>query len=228
MIKEWENMLVTPIKPSPEKTTQRVVLSNISWQTYESLLAEAGDKRSSRFSYSQGVLEIIMPSDLHETINCLLKQFVTTLSDELKLKRKGFGSTTLNREDLKQGAEPDSCFYIQNVDRIRGRRINLSTDPPPDLIIEVDLTSPSTNRFVIYKSLGVPEIWRYLGETVQFVQLQNGEYVICEYSNTFPIVSAEIINQFLQMAQTEDDMTIIDALRVWVREKLRSPEATEQ
>ncbi|MEG3941252.1 Uma2 family endonuclease [Microcoleus sp. S36b_A3] len=221
-------MLVTPIKPSPEKTTQRVVLSNISWQTYESLLAEAGDKRSSRFSYSQGVLEIIMPSDLHETINCLLKQFVTTLSDELKLKRKGFGSTTLNREDLKQGAEPDSCFYIQNVDRIRGRRINLSTDPPPDLIIEVDLTSPSTNRFVIYKSLGVPEIWRYLGETVQFVQLQNGEYVICEYSNTFPIVSAEIINQFLQMAQTEDDMTIIDALRVWVREKLRSPEATEQ
>ncbi|MEG4015378.1 MULTISPECIES: Uma2 family endonuclease [unclassified Microcoleus] len=221
-------MLVTPIKPSPETTTQRVVLSNISWQTYESLLAEAGDKRSSRFSYSQGVLEIIMPSDLHETVNCLLKQFVTTLSDELKLKRKGFGSTTLNREDLKQGAEPDSCFYIQNVVRIRGRRINLSTDPPPDLIIEVDLTSPSTNRFVIYKSLGVPEIWRYLGETVQFVQLQNGEYVICEYSNTFPIVSAEIINQFLQMAQTEDDMTIIDALRVWVREKLRSPEATEQ
>ncbi|WP_370589543.1 Uma2 family endonuclease [Tychonema sp. LEGE 07203] len=106
--------------------------------------------------------------------------------------------------------------------------MNLSTDPPPDLIIEVDLTSPSTNRFVIYKSLGVPEIWRYLGETVQFVQLQNGEYVICEYSNTFPIVSAEIINQFLQMAQTEDDMTIIDALRVWVREKLRSPSATEQ
>ncbi|MDP8932992.1 MAG: Uma2 family endonuclease, partial [Cyanobacteriota bacterium] len=124
-------MTVTTINPSPEKTTQRVVLSNISWQTYESLLAEAGDKRSSRFSYSQGVLEIIMPSDLHETINCLLKLFVTTLSDELKLNRKGFGSTTLNREELKQGAEPDSCFYIQNVYRIPGRKINLSIDPPP-------------------------------------------------------------------------------------------------
>ncbi|MEG4805497.1 Uma2 family endonuclease [Microcoleus sp. ARI1-B5] len=221
-------MLVTPIKPSPETTTQRIVLSNISWQTYESLLAEAGDKRSSRFSYSQGVLEIIMPSDLHETVNCLLKQFVTTLSDELKLKRKGFGSTTLNREDLKQGAEPDSCFYIQNVERIRGRKINLSNDPPPDLIIEVELTTPSTNRFVIYQNLGVPEIWRYLGEAIQIFQLQKGEYVICEYSSTFPIVSSEIINQFLQMAETEDDMTIIDALRVWVREKLRSPETTEQ
>ena len=220
-------MTVTTINPSPEKTTQRVVLSNISWQTYESLLAEAGDKRSSRFSYSQGVLEIIMPSDLHETINCLLKQFVTTLSDELKLKRKGFGSTTLNREELKQGAEPDSCFYIQNVARIRGRKINLSIDPPPDLIIEVDLTSPSTNRFTIYKNLGVPEIWRYLGETVQFFQLQNGEYAIGEYSGAFPIVSSGIINQFLQMAETEDDTTIIEALRVWVRHQLRSP-AQEQ
>jgi len=217
-------MTVTTINPSPEKTTQRVVLSNISWQTYESLLAEAGDKRSSRFSYFQGVLEIIRPSDLHETVNCLLKQFVTTLSDELKLKRKGFGSTTLNREDLKQGAEPDSCFYIQNVDRIRGRKINLSIDPPPDLIIEVDLTSPSINRFTIYKKLGVPEIWRYVGETVQFFQLQNGEYVICEYSGAFPIVSSGIINQFLQMAETEDDTTIIEALRVWVRHQLRSPE----
>ena len=217
-------MTVTLINPSPEKTTQRVVLSNISWQTYQTLLAEAGDKRSSRFSYSQEVLEIIMPSDLHETVNCLLKQFVTTLSDELKLKRKGFGSTTLNREDLKQGAEPDSCFYIQNVDRIRGRKINLSIDPPPDLIIEVDLTSPSTDRFTIYKNLGVPEIWRYLGENVQFFQLQNGEYASCEYSGAFPIVSSGIINQFLQMAETEDDTTIIDALRVWVRQQLRSPE----
>ena len=217
-------MTVTLINPSPEQTTQRVVLSNISWHTYQTLLAEAGDKRSSRFSYSQEVLEIIMPSDLHETVNCLLKQFVTTLSDELKLKRKGFGSTTLNREDLKQGAEPDSCFYIQNVDRIRGRKINLSIDPPPDLIIEVDLTSPSTNRLTIYKNLGVPEIWRYLGETVQFFQLQNGEYASCEYSGAFPIVSSGIINQFLQMAETEDDTTIIDALRVWVREQLRSPD----
>ncbi|MEG4813273.1 Uma2 family endonuclease [Microcoleus sp. K5-D4] len=217
-------MTVTLINSSPETTTQRVVLSNISWQTYQSLLAEAGDKRASRFSYFQEVLEIIMPSDLHETVNCLLKQFVTTLSDELKLKRKGFGSTTLNREDLKQGAEPDSCFYIQNVDRIRGRKINLSIDPPPDLIIEVDLTSPSTNRLTIYKNLGVPEIWRYLGETVQFFQLVNGEYESCEYSGAFPIVSSGIINQFLQMAETEDDTTIIDALRVWVREQLRSPE----
>lgn len=93
-------------------------------------------------------------------------------------KRKGFGSTTLNREDLKQGAEPDSCFYIQN--------------------------------------------------TVEFFQLQNGEYSLSQYSNTFPIVPSEIINQFLQMAETEDDMTILDAFRVWVRNQLRSPENQQE
>ncbi|MEG4322143.1 MULTISPECIES: Uma2 family endonuclease [unclassified Microcoleus] len=221
-------MLVTPIKPSPETTTQRVVLSNISWQTYESLLAEAGDKRSSRFAYSQGVLEIIMPSDLHETVNCLLKRIVTALTEELDLKIKGFGSTTLNREDLKQGAEPDSCFYIQNVDRILGKRLDISIDPPPDLVIEVDITSPSSNRFVVYTQLEIPEIWRYSGESVQIYQLQNQQYVTCDRSPTFPIVSVAMLNQFLQMAETQDDNAIIRSLRQWVGEQLRSPETTEQ
>jgi Uma2 family endonuclease len=193
-------LTVTLINPSPEKTTQRVVLSNISWQTYESLLAEAGDKRASRFSYSQGVLEIIMPSDLHETVNCLLKRIVTALTEELDLKIKGFGSTTLNREDLKQGAEPDSCFYIQNVDRILGRRLDISMNPPPDLVIEVDITSPSSNRFVVYTQLEIPEVWRYSEESVQIYQWQNREYIICDRSPTFPILSVAMLNQFLQMA----------------------------
>ncbi|MFB8795067.1 MAG: Uma2 family endonuclease [Microcoleus sp.] len=221
-------MTITIIHPSPEKITQRVVLSNISWQTYESLLAESGDKRSSRFSYSQGVLEIIMPSDLHETVNCLLRQFVTTLSDELKLKRKGFGSTTLNREDLKQGAEPDSCFYIQNVDRILGKRLDISTDPPPDLVIEVDITSPSSNRFVVYTQLGIPEVWRYRSQTVQIYQLQNREYITCDRSPTFPILSVAMLNQLLQMAETQDDNAIIRSLRQWVRAQLRSPENQQE
>lgn len=221
-------MTITIIHPSPEKITQRVVLSNISWQTYESLLAESGDKRSSRFSYSQGVLEIIMPSDLHETVNCLLRQFVTTLSDELKLKRKGFGSTTLNREDLKQGAEPDSCFYIQNVDRILGKRLDISTDPPPDLVIEVDITSPSSNRFVVYTQLGIPEVWRYRSQTVQIYQLQNREYITCDRSPTFPILSVAMLNQLLQMAETQDDNAIIRSLRQWVSEQLRSPENQQE
>ena len=183
-----------------------------------------GDKRSSLLSYSQGVLEIIMPSDLHEIINCLLKRIVTALTEELDLKIKGFGSTTLNREDLEQGAEPDSCFYIQNVDRILGKRLDISIDPPPDLIIEVDITSPSSNRFVVYTQLGIPEVWRYRLQTVQIYQLQNREYISCDRSPTFPILSVAMLNQLLQMAETQDDNAIIRSLRQWVSEQLRSPE----
>jgi len=119
-------MTMTAVKePPPSQTTQRVILENVSWSTYKQLLAEMGDRRTSRIAYNQGVLEIIMPSDRHETYKQLLERMVNTLTEELNLRVKGFASTTLNREDLRKGAEPDSCYYIQNVDRIRGRTVEL-------------------------------------------------------------------------------------------------------
>jgi Uma2 family endonuclease len=146
---------------------------------------------------------------------------IEALTEELDLPIKGFRSTTLNREDLQRGAEPDSCYYIQNVDRIQGRTVDLSRDPAPDLVIEVDITSPSSRRLQIYKQLEVPEVWRYIGQTVQIYQLQAGTYNLCENSPTFPFVRVEILNQFLQQAQAQDDTTFIRTWRKWVREQLR-------
>ncbi len=142
------------------------------------------ERRTLQIAYNQGVLEIIMPSDRHETEEQLLERMVNTLTEELNLRVKGFASTTLNLEDINAGAEPDSCYYIQNVYLIRGRTVDLAillrsrcaNDPPPDLVIEVDITSSSC-RFDIYRQLGVPEIWRYLGQTVRINQLQEGEYI---------------------------------------------------
>ncbi|MBC6478909.1 MAG: Uma2 family endonuclease [Hormoscilla sp. GM7CHS1pb] len=215
-------MTMTAVQEPPPQTTQRVILENVSWETYKQLLAEMGDRRTSRIAYNQGVLEIIMPSDRHETYKQLLERMVNTLTEELNLRVKGFASTTLNREDLRKGAEPDSCYYIQNVDRIRGRTVDLAINPPPDLVIEVDITSYSRRRFEIYKQLGVPEIWRYLGQTVRINQLQEGEYVELDYSPTFPFVSAATLNQFLQRAETTDDTTMIRAWRQWVGEPRES------
>ncbi|NEN97242.1 MAG: Uma2 family endonuclease [Moorea sp. SIO1F2] len=205
---------------SPVKTTQRIVLQNVSWQTYKALLADLGDHRASRLAYAQGMLEITMPSDRHETYKQLLERMVNTLTEELNLRVKGFASTTLNREDLEHGAEPDSCYYIGNVDYIQGRTVDLANDPPPDLVIEVDITSSSSRRFGIYKQIGVPEVWRYIGQTVEIYRLQNGDYVRCQDNFTFEILSVEIINQFLQQAETQDDTTMILAWRKWVRENL--------
>lgn len=204
----------------PQEGTHRVVLRGVTWQTYQALLAELGDHRTSRLAYELGVLEITMPSDRHETQTKLLERMVETLTEELDLPMKGFRSTTLNREDLQRGAEPDSCYYIQNVGRIAGRTVDLATDPAPDLVLEVDITSPSSRRLNIYQQLGVPEIWRYVDGQVHVLQLQAGGYQRCEVSPTFPCVSATVLNQFLQQAETQDDTTFVRSWRKWVRNQI--------
>ena len=96
-------MVATPVTPAPEKSvsmTQRAILHGVSWQTYARLLSELGDQRSSRLAYNQGVLEIIMPSDRHESHKKFLERMIEALTEELQLAVKSFGSTTLNRDDL--------------------------------------------------------------------------------------------------------------------------------
>lgn len=218
-------MVGTPTTPTSEKSTsltQHVLLHGISWPTYKRLLAELGDQRASRLTYDQGVLEITMPSDRHETHKKLLERMIETLTEELEIPAKSFGSTTLNRDDLERGAEPDSCYYIQHVHRIAGRHVDLATDPPPDLIIEVDISRPSGRRLEIYKQLKVSEIWRYTSSGVQIYQLREGAYVPSDTSLAFPLVSTAVINQFLQQAETQDDTSFIRAWRQWIRQQVSS------
>jgi len=211
-------MTVALPKSLPPQQTQRVVLRNISWQTYQALLVELGNHRSARLAYDCGLLEISMPSDLHEIIKHLLERIIVALTEELGLKIRGVGSVTLDREDLQKGVEPDSGFYIQNATRIRGQRLDLYTGPPPDLVIEVDITSSSKRRLAIYKQLGVPEVWRCTQRRLQIYQLQGEEYVVCDYSPTFPQVSGRILKQFVdRVEQTDDDNAIVRQLREWIR-----------
>lgn len=210
-------MAITLI-PFSRQYTQHIVLDGVSWKTYQGLLEDLGDHRTSRLAYDQGTLEIIMPSDLHEFINRLLEAIVRALTEELNMRLRGYGSTTLEREDLGRGVEPDSCFYIQNVERILGKKLHILTDPPPDLAIEVDITSSSRRRFSIYLQLKIPEVWRYTErQGIIIYKLQGNEYIECEFSPTFAMVSGAVLMQFLQLAETEDDNGVIRALRQWVR-----------
>ncbi|MBV8886515.1 MAG: Uma2 family endonuclease [Chroococcidiopsidaceae cyanobacterium CP_BM_RX_35] len=206
------------------KVTQRVVLESISWRTYQAMLADMGDHRSSRLTYDKGTLEIKMPSKLHEIINRLLELIITALIEELGLSIKGYGSTTLDREDLQKGVEPDSCFYIQNAERLQGLDPELPEDLPPDLAVEVDITISSTRRMGIYKQLGVPEIWRYTKQGITISRLENGEYLECQFSPTFPMISAKTLAEFLQQRQTTDDIGVIRFVRAWLRQWQKSEE----
>ena len=210
-------MSITQV-PAAHQHTQHILLEGITWETYQALLKDLGNHRSFRLAYDQGILEIIMPSDFHEIINRLLEAIVRALTEELGMKIKGYGSTTLDREDLARGVEPDSCFYIQNVDRIIGKKLDIKTDPPPDLAIEVDMTSSSRRRLGIYLQLQIPEVWRYTEQQgLVIYQLQAGEYQECEFSPTFPMISGEVLQPFLQQANSEDDNAVIRALRQWLR-----------
>lgn len=214
--------MTTALLQTSDRYTQHVVLEGITWQTYQAILNDLGEHRTSRLAYDQGFLEIIMPSELHEFISRILEAIVRALTEELNMRLRGYGSTTLDREDLTRGVEPDSCFYIQNVERILGRRkLDLNTDPPPDLAIEVDITSSSRRRFGLYLQLQIPEVWCYTELSgITIYQLQGDEYVEREFSPTFPMVSGAVLLQFLQLTETEDDNVVIRALRQWLRSQI--------
>jgi Uma2 family endonuclease len=155
-----------------------ILLTNISWKTYESLLNELTEQGGIRLTYDRGNLEIMTPSAPHEKYKKILGRFVESVSDELNVEICSLGSLTCRREDLARGLEPDQCYYIQNENVVWDKeQIDLNQDPPPDLVVEIDVTSSSIDRLSLYASLGVPEVWRYDGNRLIIYQLEAQEYV---------------------------------------------------
>ena len=172
----------------------RVVLYNIGWQQFENLLKDLGDKRAARIAYDRGTLEIMTPLPEHEHYKEVISDIVKDLADLLDLDYESLGSTTWKRESRLAGVEPDNCFYFQNEAAIRGKlEFDLNQDPPPDLVLEIDLTSKSLNRFPIYARLGVPEIWCYDSGELKIYQLQNEEYQEAQISLVFPNLAVQEI-----------------------------------
>lgn len=209
------------IRPEITLAEQRVVFHNISWQAYEQILAALGEGRSSRLIYDQGTLEITMPLEEHESATRLIELFIRILVEEFGLKIKTMGSTTLNRPDLERGAEPDNCYYIQNQPKVAGKKVDLNTDPPPDLIAEVDITHSDIDKLKLYASMGVPEFWRYNGQALRIYQLHDGQYIEVENSPTFSWVIKERLYQFLQECQV-DEVQASKGFRAWVQQQMQS------
>lgn len=178
---------------------QRVVLDNISWELYEGILEAHRDRSAPHFTYDRGRLEIMSPSPEHEQLKDKVTLLVNVVAEELNVDVEGLGSTTFRREDLECGFEPDSCFYVQNAARIRGKtELDLQTDPPPDVVIEVDITNPSINKFPIFAQLGVPEVWRYQRRRWIILVLEGERYVEREESTALPGLTGAVIERFVE------------------------------
>lgn len=199
---------------------QQLLLKNISWQQFETILEELGEGRAARLSYSNGLLEIMVPLPEHEKAKEIIGELVRILLDELQINFEPLGSTTFENEQMIQAVEPDTCFYIQNYEAVIGKtRIDLTVDPPPDLAIEIDITSRT--QFENYQRLGVPELWRCTRRGLQINLLQEGSYVESNVSPNFPgIPIIELINRTVQQNLSVGRSQAIREFKRWVRENL--------
>jgi len=202
----------------------RVVLNGVSWATYKALMADIGEDRACRIAYDQGILEIMVPYQEHKVPKVLIADFVTAIADELQIEVMQLGSLTLEREALTRAIEPDTCFYIQNEALVRSKNIDLQNDPPPDLAIESDYTSSSLNKFNIYASLGVPELWRYSRQSLQVYQLVEGNYELSETSIAFPFLPILEIPGLIEQSKMIGQRASVRLFRTRIREILKSSE----
>ena len=198
------------------------MLENVSWQEFENLLVELGNTRAARVAYDRGLLEIIVPLPEHEYHKEVIGVLVQDLAEVLEIDYETLGSTTWKRQDLLAGVEPDNCFYFQNERLIRGKLdFDLRRDPPPDLVLEIDVISKSLNRFLIYARLGVPEIWRYDNGQIEFYQLQDGTYVKTNASLAFPQFPVQQILPFIAEHRAMGRRKMRLAFREWVKENAK-------
>ncbi len=196
---------------------QRIILTDVNWSNFEEILQELSEKRAKRVAYYQNQLEIRMPLPEHKFDKEIIGDMVKILLEELEVERECYGSTTFKRRDMVAGIEPDNCFYIENYRLMIGkRRLDLTVDPPPDLAIEVDVTSKT--QLSAYKTLGVPELWQFSQGRLKIHVLEGGDYLESSLSPTFPkFPIIEGISQFVQMSLTQGSSAALRAFRKWVR-----------
>jgi Uma2 family endonuclease len=198
---------------------QRFVLTGEPWSAYVRWSRMLRDRRNLRITYDRGVLEIVTLTHEHENSTALLALLIYVWTDERGLPKRTGKSTTMRRRDLKRGLEPDECFWIANAARMRGvKRLDLRRDPPPDLVVEVDVTHSVVPRLPIYAALGVPEVWRVDPGLLMFQSLQpNGTYAPTAVSAALSPLTPADLQPFLALRDQIDENDILRQFRAWVR-----------
>ena len=199
---------------------QKLILQSVGWDVYEQVLRQYQNSNEVHIAYDDGFLEVEVPLFEHEKANRILQNLVTTICAEKEIDFINAGSTTFRQRAKAKGCEPDTAFYIQNESRIRGlKNFDLNQDPPPDLVIEVDITSPSLNKMPIYAALGVSEVWLYKGDKVVFYKLFGGIYQESLNSIAFPFLDSQTVNNFLEKGLTESSSKWMREIREWINNR---------
>lgn len=199
---------------------RRLRLHGVPWGTY-CALRELPENYHVRMTYDRGDLEIMSPSPRHEQWAALIGRLIEAWTEECNVDIAGRRTMTFQREDLQRGLEPDNCYYIQHEADIRSKReLDFTVDPPPDLVVEVDLTSSSSGKLPLYAAFGVPEVWRYNGSALEILLLgDDGQYQSAAESRALPGIKPELIERILARVGTESETSLVRAFRVWVGQR---------
>lgn len=210
-----------PIQRIQVPPGQRVLLQDVSWEEFTAILQELSDRGSIHVAYFDGLLEIMSPSPEHEYFKETVGDAIKDIAEMLECDYESYGSTTWRRQAKQAGLEPDNCFYFQNEARVRGKlQFDLNQDPPPDLALEIDVTSQSLARFPIYARLGVPEIWCYDANSLKIYHLQNGQYVEVSRSQIFPQLNISALPQLIAAHRATGRLALRRAIRAWVKQQV--------
>ena len=196
---------------------EHVILRGVSWKTYEQLMKEHKDQSAPRFIYNNGNLEIYVPSQKHEKKAEFLADIVKSIAEEREIEILSLRSTTFKKDSTQKGVEPDGSFYLQSYDKVFGmEKIDLEQFPP-DLVIEIDIFSPSINRFPIYAEFKVPEIWRYADDEVKVHLFDGKDYIESNESRALPKITGELLTRWLAESETTKRSAWLKNLRDWER-----------
>jgi Uma2 family endonuclease len=197
---------------------ERIIRNNVPWEEYERLLAEHDPGRGIRIAYDEGTLEIMVLSLPHEEPNRILASLVEITAEETGRDFRQIGSTTIQRKDLRKGFEPDSCYYIKSISQVEGKRlIDFTRDPGPDLVIEVDVSNASMNKFPLFAAVRIGELWRYSNGRVRIYRLREGRYVEQAASEELPPMTSALLTEFLELAFKMKRIAWLKHVREWVR-----------
>jgi Uma2 family endonuclease len=197
-----------------------IIIQGASWELYEMLLKET-EQQHLRLVFDEGTLEIMSPRYDHEDVKKLLARMIEIMAEETDADIKSFGGATYRREDRRKGLEPDESYYFKSEPKIRGkRRLDLLRDPPPDLAVEVDITSYTVDKLRVYAGLGIPEIWNWENGKMQFLLLRRGKYEARARSATFPVVTVSDVQRVVDQLENGREKLIIREWRQWVRKQI--------
>ena len=193
--------------------------TDVPWEEYEQLLEDLGEGYAVRVFYDRGKLEIMSPpTKEHERPVSIIDRVIIALGDELGWEIESIRSTRLKRQLRDTGAEPDEAYYIRDIaPALRAGELDLERDPPPHLVVEVDRANLSLNKFTIYATLNVPEIWRLYQGRITFCQLTESGYTETSHSRAFPFLSSSQLMQFLAIGLREGATKAKRACSEWVK-----------